>query len=181
MYKKNVLALVIILFCAMFFSTQVEASKYNDALKAYKKYFSKNLDNYDHPYAEYKLCDIDKNGVPEMIVSYMSGVRAGFKIYTYKQSNVKHVKSFEGGCRVCYNKSKKQIAVLTSGGAADNKMQVFKLSGTKLKKVCIYESKGLYQSYSLVGVKYYKNGLKISKSKYNKYCDDILNHWKMVY
>lgn len=128
--------------------------------KAYAAYVEKNLsDEEEYPYSEYTLFDINNDGIKEMLFTYMCGVRAGYKIYTYSNGKVKHMKSIEGGCGVTWSKSKKRICVTTSSGAAYTTYTVYTMKNTSLKKGVQYKEKGS---------KYYKNDKKISEKSFNK-------------
>lgn len=155
------------------------ASKASRAKKAYSIYYKKNITEKKYPDRYKKFYDINRDGTPEMIVSYTSGVRYGYKIYTYKNSKVKCMKTIIGGCGIYYKKNKKQIAVMQSGGAADNIFTIYKMKNAKLTKVVSYQSKS---SYTANGIKitYYRNKKKISEKKYNKYINEIFNNWNCM-
>lgn len=155
------------------------ASKSSRAKKAYSSYYKKNLTEKKYPDRYKKLYDINQDGVPEMILSYMNGVRYGYKIYTYRSGKVKCMKTFIGGCGIYYKKSKKRIAVMQSGGAADNVCTIYKMEKGKLKKVVAYRSESVYTGNDLKII-YYKNKTKISENSYRKYVDDIYSNWKYM-
>lgn len=155
------------------------AAKASRAKKAYTSYYKKNLTERKYPDRYKKLYDINQDGVPEMILSYMSGVRYGYKIYTYRNGKVKCLKTFIGGCGIYYKKSKKYIAVMQSGGAADNMITIYKMKGGKLKKVVAYRSKSFYTGNNLQ-INYYKDETKISESSYYEYINDIFSNWKQM-
>ena len=136
--------------------------------RAYASYVKRYLSSSrKYPYGSYTLYDINGDGVPEMFFEYMSGVRSGHKIYTYKNKKVVPLKSVTGGCRIYYKSSKKQICILTSSGFADNTYTCYKLINNKLKKVVEYKSEN-HTSFDsdFLNIKFYKNGKRISKRSF---------------
>lgn len=90
-----VLLLLIVGIEILSFGNQTEAaSKASRAKRAYSSYYKKNLTERKYPGRYKKLYDINQDGVPEMILSYMSGVRNGYKIYTYRSESVYTYKAF---------------------------------------------------------------------------------------
>ena len=144
--------------------------------RAYASYVKRNLSSTTkYPYGNYTLYDINRDGVPEMFFEYMSGVRSGFKIYTYKKGKVVKVKAATGISRIYYNSGKREICILGSGGAADNSYTCYKLSGKKLKKISSYRS----ISGNAGKVKFYKNEKRISRDKFSAYAEKI-QKWKTI-
>ena len=144
---------------------------------AYRTYVAKNLSSSQkYPYGDYTFYDINGDGIPELFFEYLSGVRSGFKIYTYKNRKVFHMKSTVGVSRIYYSKSKKRICILTSGGAADNTYTCYKMNNGKLRKVSQYKS---VSAGSIDNVKFYKNGKRISQKQYSLYADSI-EKWKTI-
>ena len=144
--------------------------------KAYAAYVKRNLSSSSkYPYGDYAVYDINKDGIPEMFFEYMAGTRSGFKIYTYKNGKVSGMKSFIGVSRIYYNGKKKQICVLTSGGAADNQYTCYKMKGKKLVALSKYES--VMEHYG--NIRYCKNGKSISKGQFTSYANGI-GRWKYI-
>ena len=168
--KKIIRIILICMMMSMLCISNVSAAQPSKATvnKAYAAYVKKNLSSRSrYPYANYTTYDINKDGIPELFFEYMSGVRSGFKIYTYKNKKVVGVKSVIGVSRIYYKSSKKQICILTSGGHADNTYTYYKLDGTKLKKVNQYKSVSSYNSRTgKLIIKFYKNGKKITKQSF---------------
>ena len=135
--------------------------------KAYKNYFNRKF-NGNSMYRDgyYKLYDINKDAVSEMIVAYQSGVRYGFQLFTYKNGKVvkMHDKWF-GGCNGIYKAKNKMICIQASNSAANTTYTFYKMKGTKLKKIVSYtydaDMDGRY-------VHYYRNNKRISAAEFKK-------------
>ncbi len=144
----------------------------NNAKKAYKNYVRKYLpSSAGYPYGMYKLYDINRDGIPEMLFAYQAGVRSAYKIYTYKKGKIiKMLDVTEGGSGLYRVKGKKYIVIHTSGGAADGAFTCYKMQGKKLVKVSEYRNVSTGgENPQPQEVKFYKNSKKISKAKYIAY------------
>ena len=105
----------------------------NNAKKAYKSYVRKYLKpSAGYPYGKYKLYDINRDGIPEMFFTYATGVRCGYKIYTYKKGKIIKMLDVTGASGIYRNAKKKQICICFSGGAADNWFIYYKMKNKKL-------------------------------------------------
>ena len=168
--KKIVRTILICMAISMLCVTGVSAAKPTKATvnRAYATYVKKHLSSKSrYPYSRYITYDINRDGIPELFFEYMSGVRSGFKIYTYKNKKVVGIKSSIGVSRIYYKSSKKQICILTSGGHADNTYTYYKLNGTKLKKLNQYKSVSSDNfKTGKLSVKFYKNGKRITKRNF---------------
>ena len=164
--KRKKLGLIILCFI-MLFSLNAYAKKPSKATvkKAYKKYIAENFSNLKG-YGGSKACYLDMNndGIPELFYCYerMSATRPLWKICTYKNGKVRetHTGSLYGFIQ--YNKKKKRI-VLIGRPPMGSKETIYKLSGSKLKRVAEYIC------YDLGGVHYLKNGKEMNKKQIRKY------------
>lgn len=130
-------------------STQSVKSK---AKKAYKNYVRKNLSStVSYPDSRYKFYDINRDGRPEMFFSYRSGVRGGYKIYTYKKGKIIKMLDVEGAGAVYRNTRKKQIYISFSSGAANSWFTCYKMKNKKLVQVRKYYSASDFQG-TLLGI-----------------------------
>ena len=151
-----VLSLILILGIPMEAQAAVSKAKVR---KAYKKYIEKNINLSDYPYAEFKYFDIDKDGIPEMIMQYEAGVRGNCRIYTYYKGKVILLhKEFNGCGQISWYK--KYFVLHQSNGASDSSITVYKISNHKLKKVMVYR---YYND------RVYKNGKRITMSQYSAF------------
>lgn len=135
--------------------------------KAYKNYFNRKF-NGNSMYRDgyYKLYDINKDAVSEMIVAYQSGVRYGFQLFTYKNGKVVKMHNGEfSGCNGIYKAKNNMICIQASGGAASTSFTFYKMKGTRLKKIVKYAQDG-----DVLGryVYYYRNNKRISASSFRK-------------
>lgn len=173
---KRIKLLLFICMISLFFAGSVEAKPSNKTVKkAYKAYINKKLSSYYRPNVKYY--DINRDGVKECFFIFEAGVRYGARILTYKGGKVYNViPETRGISSIYYKKSAKKICILTSGGAADNTLTVYKLKGKKLKKTVQYHDYGNY----LTGVEsYYKNSKLISKNQYINETTPYL-YWKRI-
>lgn len=117
-------------------STQSVKSK---AKKAYKNYVQKYLSStVSYPDSRYKFYDINRDGIPEMFFNYRSGVRGGYKIYTYKKGKIIKMLDVGGAGAVYRNTRKKQICISFSSGAASSWFTCYKMKNKKLIKIRKY-------------------------------------------
>lgn len=115
--------------------------------KAYSKYLSKNIwgkDKYTH-FGETKdiIADLNGDSVYELIITYTNGVRSGVEVYTYKNNKVVKLspkKGFSGIGGVYAVKKGRQLYLTLSwsNGYRDSGYDVYKMTGTKLKRVSRY-------------------------------------------
>lgn len=109
--------------------------------RAYKNYVRKYLSSHaSYPYGTYSLYDINRDGVSEMVFTYMSGVRGGYKIYTYKKGKIIKMLDVKGAGGIRRNARKKQICISFSNGASDSWATCYKMKGQKLIRVRKYHS-----------------------------------------
>lgn len=175
--KKIITTLMILTLTAAVFPMQSSASvKKKDAYKAYIKWINAS-ENKD--YKKYKLMDINKDGVNELIANYFSPMynTEQYAILTFdgKKVDVKEARSgvaSAGGYRgdTCINKSKGRIvetSVSSGTGSSYDYITVIK-NGKFVQTVeLIDEIKYSYYSSS-TSQQYLYNQKKISKSKYNQ-------------
>lgn len=141
------------------------------AARAYKSYHHRYLSsNNAFRDGQYTTHDINKDGIPEMIFSYASGVRGAYKIYTYRNKRVWILKTIEG-CSGTMKYKDKCIFVTTSGSASATAITRYKISSNKLTKVSVYKSVPDPKDASIVY--YYKNGKIISNETFNGYRNKI--------
>lgn len=114
----------------------------SSAKKAYKNYVWKYLSSStDYPGSRYKFYDINRDGIPEMLFSYASGVRCGYKIYTYKKGKIIKMLDEIGAGGIYRNAKKKEIYISFSSGAADNWVIFYKMKNKKLVQTQKYHNR----------------------------------------
>lgn len=149
------------------------------ARNAYKRYVKNYLSSRKmFPGHRYKLCDINNDGVPEMFFSYQNGVRATYKVYTYKKGKILKMEELDGVNEIVYSRSRKQICVIASNSSSHSILACYKMVSNKLKQVSKYESISDYSGGSNK-VKYYKNNKRISAKRYNKFSKRIFK-WPTI-
>ncbi len=169
--KVLCLCLVFALCFGIRVPSMAASKKYTAASNSYKAYVKKNKGKYDK--TKYKIVDIDKNGIPELVIH--NGKREQNEVYTYNYSKRKmvllkrkdYLRLYNGG--VGYSTSKKSF-VLSAAGFRVWYYDFYKVSGTTVKKVASFT-----EEYDRNGRYYYcLNGKKVSKKTYQA-------KWKSVY
>ena len=102
-----------------------------------------------------KLYDINRDGVSEMIFTYMSGVRGGYKIYTYKKGKIIKILDVKGATGIYRKAKKKQICISFSSGASSSHSTSYKMKGQKLIKVRDYQGFSGFQEFNGTPIKFY--------------------------
>lgn len=142
--------------------------KKTTSLKSYKTLATEKYKNYVKNLwnCKYKIIDVDKNGIPELLIKDSDNYKV--IAYTYNSKSNKMVKikslSFGKGGMLKYNTKSHCLSFVTAdtGGFRE---YIYKLSGTRLKAVrTITYNNG---KFGKQGYKIKKK--KISSSKYKKY------------
>ena len=121
----------------------------------YTKFVKQEMKKGNLPETVYcNMYDFDKNGVKELVVADVGGVRAWIRVYTYVNGKIKFLAD---GNDIGYVKGKKYLVSYGSGGCSLYGYDVYKIAGGKAKNICSY----LYDE----GV-YKKNNKKISEKTY---------------
>lgn len=135
--------------------------------KAYLSYLEKHSD--DFPYGQYKIIDINKDRVAELVVYYCAGVRGGVRVFTYKNGvKALHKNELLGVGRIYSVKNQKKICIATSNGASDSSLTYYSIQNNKLKKGNTIRI--LSNSSTM---KYYYNKKRISEKKYRSYLKQL--------
>ena len=175
--KKIITTLMILTLTAAVFPMQSSASvKKKDAYKAYKKWISAS-ENKD--YKKYKLMDINKDGVNELIATYYSPTFGTnqYAVLTYdgKKVNTKEVRSgvaSAGGFRGSASIDKKKGYIIEDTMWApncDNYDYITVIRNGKFVQKVSLTTDGLFTSVGTSEKATYKyNGKKINKSRYNQ-------------
>ena len=130
-------------------------------IKKYDQWTDKHIFKGQYRNPDAYMVDINKDGIPELLVQYENGVRSGLNIYTYKNGKIVRMKSLAGVNGFEQVRGKKYLAVEWSNGYNDSGYTVYKMSGTKLKQVCKYQLLG-YNTYL-------RNGQRISQARFQKF------------
>ena len=121
----------------------------------YTKFVKQEMKKGNLPETVYcNMYDFDKNGVKELVVADVGGVRAWIRVYTYVNGKIKFLAD---GNDIGYIKGKKYLVSYGSSSYNLCGYDVYKISGGKAKNICSY----LYDE----GV-YKKNNKKISEKTY---------------
>lgn len=171
--KQITVTLCILLFAVFFGATPSEAaSKAGKAKKAYKAYLSSIMSRSD--FKEYAglqygsiffaVMDISGDKVPELIVKENYTEPNGYWVYTYRKGKVRKLKSLDyysgGEIEAVY--PKKRIIKTYEGDSWTVDKIYYKVTNSKMK-VAARTKNG----------KYYVNGRKVTKSKYQRYVAKI--------
>lgn len=162
--KIGMLFLIMILVFSNTMPAMAASAVYTAATKAYKTYMSKQTVNGS------KIVDIDKNGVPELLMKCQYKGTWYYTLCTYNKSTRKVVvlkrAAFGKDYPACfrYNTSKKQVYfnLESTGGMMET---IVKVNGTKVSKVIAFQSLRNYPGFTYT---YKVNGKKVSKSTWSK-------------
>ena len=121
------------------------------------------------------LFNINKDGVPELVVQYPNGNKYGVVVYTYKKGKVVRMtskKGYIGISSVRQQKGKKYLVLQWTQSRQSTGYDVYQMKGTKLKRVYRYTYK--YESLSEFNQGGYayiprKNGRYIGYNNYDKF------------
>lgn len=143
------------------------------ARNAYKRYIKNYLSSKKQfPSSFSRICDINNDGISEMLFRYNNGIRYTCKIYTYKKGKIIKMKELNGCTNIYYNKNKKQICVDSPNGASHAILTCYKMVSTQLKQISKYECIWDY-SGGTTKKKCYKNNKRISVKEFDKFSKRI--------
>lgn len=170
--------LAMMLCISMSVPTMAASAKYNAAVASYRQLINQSS-------GRYKVIDLDRNGIPELIV-YNSSKWAN-EVYTYNAGTgkKKRLKSVQVGksynARAQYSKRKHQVAFYTSntGGSTTYVYTVKGLKATKsLEAEYLNGRYGRFDPAYRMGFKI--NGNRVSQSTYNKKINAALKGFSIV-
>ncbi len=147
----------------------------SDTSEIYTQYYKDNYKSKKnkYPYAAKGEVDLNGDGTDEMYITYAYGVRGAYEFFYCEDEEVIRAKKFTG-CNVAYfSEEEEKICVVQSGGAADTTFTTYQFNGEKFEKADCYRYKGGRK------VKCYKNGKRISESKYDK-AVLAMQDWEML-
>ena len=180
MTKSQTNYLLITIFCfslimgiATIFPVQANATVSSDAKAAYQK----KMNNYSSS-TKYKIIDIDKNGIPELLVAdYMEPT-----VFTYNKKSGKIKKLMAGfSYDTIYYSTRKHMAVVINHGSGWTWYKFYKISGLKAKKKAIYKYQKVYVQSGGKSKNYWKytiNGKKVSLKKIRSRLKKALKGYK---
>lgn len=165
-HRKSLFLLAALVCTAVFLFAPVQsqaASKTTRAKvqKAYRNFL------YESDYRSFKLIDVNRDGMKELVVSYddsRSTISQIF-VYTYRNGFVQRVGEDYSAFGITYNKKTKRLyGSRGGGGGIENWYYTFDKGG-RLKPVYL---QALERGYNHKGplYNYYYNGKKISSKKY---------------
>lgn len=143
------------------------------AKKAYTDYMKKRSVTY------YRLTDLDKNGVPELLLCENYGV---YKLCTYNSKTKKVIvrkETFDKWWNpenFRYNLSKNRV-LLTGASTGGATFTIVKVQGLNIKTIRTLESRRNYPGFSYT---YYVNKKKVSEKTFDKYLNDAKKLMKPV-
>lgn len=132
------------------------------------------LDNSFNDSVMYGLCDINADGVPELLINYATEADDMTSMYIFFETDYRQAVSFGGSAEIC---------------AAQHLIQSFGYGGASVRKIFEMDARGnisskdeLYEEYISVDTMYYAlNSIEIGKAQYdelNEYYDSL--KWEYV-
>ena len=116
--------------------------------RTYRKFLKKHIWNSSRYTSQGEttdtLVDINKDGVPELVVQYPNGNKYGVVVYTYKKGKVVRMtskKGYIGISSVRQQKGKKYLVLQWTQSRQSTGYDVYQMKGTKLKRVYRYTYK----------------------------------------
>lgn len=186
--KKNVKKVftiaAVIMCCILMAAVPVSAAK-KPSMRTVAKVYSRHLQKYVWRAKRYisqgqttdTLVDINKDGIPELVVQYPYGNKMGVVVYTYKKGKIVRMTSKRGyiGISSVYQqkgKSKKYLVLRWTQDRQHSGYDVYQMKGTKLKRVYRYTYQ--YESLSEFNQGGYayiprRNGKYIGYGNYDKF------------
>lgn len=132
------------------------------------------FDNSFNDSVMYGLCDVNADGVPELLINYATEADDMTSMYIFFETDYRQAVSFGGSAEIC---------------AAQHLIQSFGYGGASVRKIFEMDARGnisskdeLYEEYIGVDTMYYAlNGIEIGKAQYdelNEYYDSL--KWEYV-
>ena len=153
---KRALIIVLAMMCCLLITVPVSAAKKpskKTVAKAYEKFLKKHIWNSRRYTGQEEtidtFVDINKDGIPELVVQYPNGTKYGVLVYTYKKGKVVRMtskKGYIGISSVSQQKNKKYLVLQWTQDRESSGYDVYQMKGTKLKLVYRYTYK--YESLS---------------------------------
>lgn len=185
---KRALISVLAMMCCLLITVPVSAAKKpskKTVAKAYEKFLKKHIWNSRRYTGQGEtidtFVDINKDGIPELVVQYPNGTKYGVLVYTYKKGKVVRMtskKGYIGISSVSQQKNKKYLVLQWTQDRESSGYDVYQMKGTKLKLVYRYTYK--YESLSEFNQGGYdyiprKNGRYIGYTNYDKFERSLRN------
>lgn len=183
--NKKVFGIIILLVCAVSLSVPVEAAgtKNKRAHQAYAQQLKKDKEDFGLNKLAYAYKDLDGNGIDELI-TYPGFDHATENIYIYRNGKVKQVAGVSMGYFEKYYKKNKILYGSRTNMRDYNSTyhEYFKLKGGKLVRKAHMLETSIYKSGKTESkYKYYVDGKKTTKKKYNSYVKKLLKGDKARY
>ena len=176
--RKTIVLFILVLAFSMVFTIPASAKSVSKKLrnKICKKYSDIVYDYYcEYDYFETILYDINKDGIPELIMPFQDDYAFGITgqacvVYTWKNNKaVKASKFMKGLSSGKFNQSiyssGKYFVTYCRQDFFENDYYVYKMSGGKFRQIARYRIK--YKEGG--GQVYYKNNKRISKNTFKKF------------
>lgn len=188
--KQMICFLLVGLMTALMVTPVYAGSKSTEAKEAYKNLLERGADywigwhttlnEYDEDYDidKFALIDMDKNGVPELVVTGDNMYHSYF--YAYVNGKVKLIGGGFSGYVKFYPNKKLIISKVMHMGCTS--ITYYKFNGKKLVKKAESVTNDVYNSRTGKLIKhkhkYYKKGKKVKKAKYKSYVKKLKRHAK---
>lgn len=180
-------------------NAQAASAKWKKACKAYNSWLAKNSSKFKAREFDFStkntesykkadrfmLVDLDKNGVPELIVTHPIAWKDDvIYVYTYKSGKVVQVKDMDGrvgelaavsiSCQASgryevYKCEKKHLHVIWNGGNDGTDETVYTVSKGKLKQYARANEVDIFGNHNSEMYSYTLNGKKVTAKKYKAF------------
>ena len=133
------------------------------AQRAYRNFL------YESDYRSFKLIDMNRDGLKELVVSYEDSqtMVSQIIVYTYKNAAVQRAGDHYSAFGIRYNKKTKRLYGSRGGGGGIENWYYTLATDGSLKQVYLQAIERGYHSNGLL-YDYYDNGKKITKAKYRR-------------
>lgn len=133
------------------------------AQRAYRNFL------YESDYRSFKLIDMNRDGLKELVVSYEDSqtMVSQIIVYTYKNAAVQRAGDHYSAFGIRYNKKTKRLYGSRGGGGGIENWYYTLATDGSLKQVYLQAIERGYHSNGLL-CDYYDNGKKITKAKYRR-------------
>lgn len=168
---KKIIRMLLIVTAMLLLAVPVSAKpSRKTVVKKYDQWRQKyvyNKNKYSNP--KTYLWDINKDGVLEMIFQYGNGKSSGFRVYTYKNGKIVLVQKLTGVKRFWGVQGKKYLVVDQDNNFKSGNYTVYKMDGTKMKRICIYRLTRCVVENGKPTTSYTRNGKRILETRFARF------------
>ena len=173
---KKIIRMLLIVIAMLLLAVPVSAKpSRKTVVKKYDQWRQKYVYNNKNKYSNPKtyLWDINKDGVLEMIFQYGNGKSSGFRVYTYKNGKIVLVQKLTGVKRFWGVQGKKYLVVDQDNNFKSGNYTVYKMNGTKMKRICIYRLTRRVVENGKPTTSYTRNGKRILETRFERFMRNV--------